>query len=185
MLGFSKGQRCWKAGRMHCFRSHVSDPMTGTLKPLMCDRSCTTYVPTQRSPAIEGAPLLEGRRLKIRRYPVLFSAEPAKPLPSKVRLQRAESNFSRPYSTTIRALPSCDPHRGAKSQRIFVLHFLHREISLNDIYQIILNMMKFSAYVMQMYFYTFAQDYRGAEEQPHHNRPALPLAADFAKASQL
>jgi hypothetical protein len=39
--------------------------------------------------------------------------------------------------------------------------------------------------MQKMYFYTFAQDYRGAEEQPRHNRPALPLAADFAKASQV
>jgi hypothetical protein len=34
-------------------------------------------------------------------------------------------------------------------------------------------------------FTLFAQGCRGAEEQPPHNRPALPLAADFAKASQL
>jgi len=124
---------------MHYFQSHVSDPMTVTLKPLMCNRSCTTYVPTQRSPAIEGALLLEGRRLKIRRYPIpvcyfqlsLLSRSSLKS-DCNEQSQTFHDHIQQQYEFCLHATLTASQ----KSQRIVVLHFLHREIILNDIYSI-------------------------------------------------
>jgi hypothetical protein len=109
-------------------RSHVPYPTTGTVKPLCATAAVLRTGLTQRSPAIEGAPLLEGRSLKIRRYPrslgCYFQLNMLSLL--KVRGQREKSNFSRPYSTT-RFLPFVRPSPIAQNREEFLYRILSVE----------------------------------------------------------